>query len=216
MTTVTDRVSASLHDCFDTTDGGFPGFLDTSSLWWGVGLSSVPRYYYNGIIWDGVSIPGGATINTGCYHDLTDVSFGSGTSYTWGVYGLKEKTLTVWTTGDAPPDREGSTGTSASASWTENFGSGATANSPELNTVIQEIMDIDGSDITDLTLFDKSDVDTAAADRDMESYDTTSAEAPFLTIIYTAAASLGADEMMAARQVSGLQPVQIPTAVVGY
>lgn len=179
MTTVTDRISASLHDCFDTSNGNHPSFSATGELFWG----DDPDVLYDGMIWDGVSIPSGATYDDGCSIELTDISFGSGPSYTWTIAGIEQKTLTTWTDGDGPPDR---TATTATVSWAQAFTSGGSASSPEIKTILQEIEDdASGSGVTDFTLIAYS-AGVADAHRDMESYDTTSAEAAFITIEYTA------------------------------
>lgn len=177
MTTITDRVSAGNHDCYDTDDGGFPGFDDTGILYFG---DNGARENQMGLIWDGVDIPSGATIDTGTYIELTDVSFGSGGTCSMDVYGVEEATLTVWSVSD---DIESRTLTTANVTWSDTWGSGAAFQSPDVDTEIQEIVDTVGA-VTDLTMALK-DTASGTTTRDVESYDSTTGEAPYINIEYT-------------------------------
>jgi len=182
MTTVTDRISASGHDAYDT-DSGFPGFSATATGEFKFGDNTAPsRIQYMGLIWDGVSIPSGATYDSGCDIDLTDVSFGSGGAAEMDVYGVEEKTLTVWAAGDMASR----TRTTATTNWSSNWLSGAVFTSPELNTIFQEIEDdATGSGVTDLTVV-LEDTNAGVQNRDVEAFDGTAGEAAFVTIEYTA------------------------------
>lgn len=182
MTTITDRISASGHDCYDTGNGNHPGFSSTGSLQFGNDSDAL----YDGMIWDSVSIPDGATIDTGCYIQLTDVSFGSsGSPEVMHVRGIETTTLTAWTSGDGPPDRSASY-TTADVTWSTTWSHLSTFNSPEIKTVIQEIVDDTTGTVTDLTLILQDQDPAGSGWYDVESYDSTSAEAPYINIEYTA------------------------------
>lgn len=186
MTTVTDRVSASLHDASTpANEAAHPFFSATGSLWWGEDADQM----YNGMIWDGVNIPSGATFQDGCNIQITDVQFGS-FDQNMDVRGIKTATLTEWSAASSPVDRVGNA-TTAAISWQVLIGSGATVTSPEIKTVLQEIADAVGA-ITDLTLILEDPEGVANAITDVESFDTSAAEAPFVTIEYTAGAGGGA------------------------
>ena len=78
---------------------------------------------------------------------------------------------------------------------------------PDIQTLIQEVIDDTTGQLNDLTFVMQDDVVSGSTTRDVESFDTTSGEAPFVTIEYTAGGggpTVG--ELMAARQIDHQQP----------
>jgi hypothetical protein len=180
MTTVEYQVGASSDDAEETQSSGsvnltrnyhaFGDYVDPVDI---------------GLRFTGVTIPAGATIDTAYIIFVADADDSGTNLYTdwWGEDGASPSTFTTGTN-----DISGRTPTTASVAWDgpETWSTGNPYNSPELKTIIQELVDsYDYSSGAPIVLFNI--YDSGNGERLAVAYDQTPGDAPTLHIEYTEA-----------------------------
>jgi len=195
-TTINIRVAASADDVggFYVVGTGW-GFntLSTTTLMVGRASTTFWRYGF-GMRFLAVNIPSGKTIDSATLTFDCDTSYSTTTAYAYIIGQLSATPATFSTFADFQARRgtsmdgaDNTQRTTAQVSWTMAAQTaGNTYTSPEIKTVIQEIVNTVGA-VTDLVLFvddfdNRSDADGAR--RKGVSYDGNSSNAPLLSITY--------------------------------
>lgn len=174
MTLVTDRTGADNENHSDTSDGGFPGYSETSIFQGFV----TPRAMHDGYLFLDVNISG--TI-TDAKITVVDLNFGGG-AITTDVFGDDNSgSPGVFSSGDSSADR---TATTTSVTWDYDPGSESVEDSPDLAGILDELI-TSYTTLVNLAIFVIN--DGAGANHDIFSFSNDSAKSPLLTVNFTAA-----------------------------
>lgn len=171
MATIDRQVGASADDALEHNSGSV-SITDSDINVWSI-------YPYAGIRFTNVALDGTETINNDTYISLYGVTF---TTCEGVIYGEDADDAAAFTTtNDDITDR---TKTTASVSWSDTWTNGAFNDSPNIKTIIQEIIDRPGwSSGNDIVIL----IDYASGgDFQFKAYDGSSTNAPKLHIDYTA------------------------------
>ena len=179
MTLVVVRVGADNENHQDTLDGGSPGYTEAPI---NHGFLS-PRAIYNGSLFSSVGISG--TVDDAKV-TFQDVNFGAGGAVNTDISGDDASgSPGTFSSGDSSADR---TITTTVITWDHTPPSGTTFDTPELKTIIQELVD-SYTTLTNMGIFVIN--DGTGAFHDIESFTSDSTAAALATVNYTAAAGGG-------------------------
>lgn len=189
MTTISKRTAASTDDAYDdntpwpsysATGTLIIGNADGDTLWTGVRIT-------------GVNIAAGSTINS-CTLTVVRPSWDGAGNEDVGVFFEEAASPATFSSSDTPYDRGngGATLTTATINWVlgADGGPGDVEVSPDLKTLLQEVVDDVGAQLNDIVILTSGNVSTARAV--ISSFDSAPLEAPLLDIDYTAGGGGGA------------------------
>ena len=185
MTNVLVTINEDSDDAHDTISG-FPGYVDGTSIIYG--SEDTFRIYVSGVVFNGLNIPAGATIDSATVAFI-DNDFGSGGDVgplTIFAGDVDSNALGYNSSAAGPADRATTT---ASDSWTVNVGSTGTATTPQLIDQFQEIVNSYGAIVSADVLIHG---DTSIGfNRDFKAFNDSPDSAATLNLDYTAGAGGG-------------------------
>lgn len=188
MTTVSKRTAAGSDDAVDD-NSEWPGYADTGTVIIG---NADAQTLWAGLRFTGVNIPSGSTINS-CTLSVHRPDWTGAGGEDVDVFFEEDAAPATFSSSDTPYDRAngGAALTAASVNWVmgADNGPGDLEVSPDLKTVLQEVVDDIGVQLDDIVLLLRGNV--ASAPGFFSSYDTSPTDAPLIDIDYTAGAGGG-------------------------
>jgi hypothetical protein len=167
MTTLNLQVGNAADDCLDTENYGFAlnGFDDESLLF--VGHHSDPGDLWSGFRFRNVTIPAGSTINSATMQLYTNGD-SDGSTWRFKIVGEDQDNPGVWA--DTSHEPSGITETTAKIDWDPSTWASGWHTSPDISTIIQEIIDRGGwSSGNAICLVVRN--DTSSGDNNVEVHD---------------------------------------------
>ena len=182
MTIETVRVAVGTDDVHERDDT--PEVVDNAIAVWANGEN--PTFSLDGgFRFDPVDVPQGATVNVGTFVTFTPNDVPANDDAGCTIYADDVDDSATWTVG-AGTDVTGRTRTTASVAWSETALGAVASDTPDIASVIQEVIDralwASGNALSIITIHDGSGNDLRLSPRDVDE-----ANAPLLTVDYTAA-----------------------------